>query len=175
MREAGRRSRTRHPHPDPEEIVPTLEILARSLDHPDVRPLLDRLDRELIDAEPEGGITFIHVDPTDVEPGNGAFYIAYVDGVPSACGAYRRIDERSAEVKRMWADPARRGEGLGAAILATIEQAAAAEGYRELRLETGEHLTAAVALYRRFGYTQCEPWGEYLDSPTSYCMAKQLV
>jgi putative acetyltransferase len=155
--------------------VPTLEILPRPLHHPDVRPLLDRLDRELLAAEPEGGTVFVHIDPTEVDPGNGAFFIAYVDGAPSACGAYRRIDGRSAEVKRMWADPARRGEGLGAAILATIEEAAAAEGYEELRLETGEHLTAAVGLYRRFGFVPCEPWGEYVDAPFSYCMAKRLA
>ena len=151
-----------------------LEIVPRLLDHPDVRPLLDRLDAELTSTEPEGGICFIHIDHDDVAPGNGAFFIAYVDGVPSACGAYRRIDERSAEVKRMWADPARRGEGLGAAILTTIVDAAVAEGYAELRLETGEHLTAAVALYRRFGFEQCDPWGEYVDAPLSYCMSKPL-
>ncbi len=155
--------------------MPTLEILPRPLHHPDVRPLLDRLDRELLAAEPEGGTVFVHIDPTEVDPGNGAFFIAYVDGVPSECRAYRRIDGRSAEVKRMWADPARRGEGLGAAILATIEEAAAAEGYEELRLETGEHLTAAVGLYRRFGFVPCEPWGEYVDAPFSYCMAKRLA
>jgi len=47
------------------------EILPRLLDHPDVRPLLDRLDAELTSTEPDGGICFIHIDPSDVAPGNG--------------------------------------------------------------------------------------------------------
>jgi GNAT superfamily N-acetyltransferase len=151
-----------------------LEILRRPLDHPHVRPILDRLDHELVTTEPDGGICHIHIDPTDVEDGNGAFFIAYVDDVPSACGAYRRIEAATAEVKRMWVDPERRGLRLGAAILRTIEDAARAEGFTELRLETGEHLEAAVGLYRSFGFEQCEPWGDYIASPLSYCMSKPI-
>ncbi len=151
-----------------------LQILRRTLDHPHVRPILDRLDHELITTEPEGGVCHIHIDPTDVEDGNGAFFIAYVDDEPSACGAYRRIGPTTAEVKRMWVDPERRGLKLGAAILRTIEDVTRAEGYTELKLETGEHLEAAVGLYRSFGFEQCDRWGDYIDSSHSYCMSKTL-
>ena len=151
-----------------------LQILRRTLDHPHVRPILDRLDHELITTEPEGGVCHIHIDPTDVEDDNGAFFIAYVDDEPSACGAYRRIGPTTAEVKRMWVDPERRGLKLGAAILRTIEDVTRAEGYTELKLETGEHLEAAVGLYRSFGFEQCDPWGDYIDSSHSYCMSKTL-
>ena len=75
----------------------------------------------------------------------------------------------------MWADPELRGAKLGAAVLDTVEAAAIADGFTELKLETGEHLTAAVALYRKFGFEQCEPWGEYIDSPHSFCMSKRLI
>ena len=78
-------------------------------------------------------------------------------------------------VKRMWADPELRGHKLGTRILATIEAAAIADGFTELRLETGEHLTAAVSLYRSFGFQQCENWGEYVGVPLSYCMSKRLA
>ena len=159
---------------------PQLVVVAQPLDHPDVAPMLAHLDRELLDSTPDGGSNFLHIAPEHVEDGNGAFYIAYLDGVPSACGAYRRIEgvdgvDGAAEVKRMWADPAQRGNKLGAAVLATIETAARADGYRELRLETGEHLTAAVGLYRRVGFDACEAWGEYVDVPYSYTMSKPLT
>jgi GNAT superfamily N-acetyltransferase len=152
-----------------------LVIVPRDLHHPDVRPVLDRLDHELITTEPDGGICFITLDPDDVAPGDGAFFLAYLDGVPRACGAYRRIGPHTAEVKRMWADPDLRGAKLGAAVLDTVEAAAIADGFTELKLETGEHLTAAVALYRKFGFEQCEPWGDYIDAPHSLCMSKTLV
>ena len=83
-----------------------LEILRRPLTHPDAGPIIERLDHELVTTEPDGGICFIQLDPADVEDGNGAFYIAYVDDAPAACGAFRRIDTATAEVKRMWVDPA---------------------------------------------------------------------
>ena len=152
-----------------------LVIVRRALDHPDVAPMIEQLNRELIDTEPEGGKCFHSLTADEVQDG-GAFYVAYLDGEPRACGAYRRIDgmPSAAEVKRMWAHPDNRGNKLGAAILAAIVQAALADGYRELKLETGEHLAAAVGLYRRAGFEQCEPWGEYADSRLSYCMRLTL-
>ena len=105
--------------------------------------------------------------------------VAWVDGEAKACGAWRRIDAvaaraGTAEVKRMWADPSARGMRLGAAVLATLETGAAAQGITELRLETGEYLTAAVSLYRRFGFAACAPWGDYVGVPHSYTMGKSL-
>ncbi len=159
----------------PRSTFPTSVVVRRSLDHPDVPAMLQALDHELLSTEPEGGICHITLDPEHVADDNGAFFVAYHDGRPRACGAYRRISDDAAEVKRMWADPECRGAKLGAAVLDTIEGAARADGYQELRLETGEHLTAAVGLYTAFGFTPCEPWGDYLDSPLSHCMAKRLT
>ncbi|MEI7548360.1 MAG: GNAT family N-acetyltransferase [Actinomycetota bacterium] len=155
---------------------PTLVVVRTPLADPIVAPMLARLDAELVDGTPEGGSNFMHIAAEHVEKGNGAFFVAHHDGVPRACGAYRRIEgvPGAAEVKRMWADPEARGAKLGAATLATIEAAAIADGFTELRLETGEHFTAAVGLYRTFGFTQCESWGEYAGVPFSYCMSKHL-
>ena len=74
----------------------------------------------------------------------------------------------------MWADPDARGMRLGAAVLATAQSSALEQGITELRLETGEYLTAAVGLYRRFGFTACPPWGEYVGVAHSFTMSKPL-
>ena len=156
---------------------PPLAVLRRELDHPDAKALIARLDAELLAATPPGGTNFFHIAPEHVEDGAGAFYVAYLDGVPRAIGAYRAIAgaEGAAEVKRMWSDHDVRGSKVGAAVLATIEAAAVADGCTELRLETGEYLTAAVGLYRRYGFEACEPWGEYVGVPLSYTMCKPLA
>ena len=155
---------------------PTLVVVRTPLTDPVVAPMLARLDAELIDGTPDGGSNFLHIAAEHVEDGNGAFFVAHHGGLPRACGAYRRIEgvPGAAEVKRMWADPEVRGAKLGAAVLATIEAAAIADGFTELRLETGEHLTAAVGLYRTFGFDPCAQWGEYEGVPLSYCMSKRL-
>jgi GNAT superfamily N-acetyltransferase len=161
----------------PSQQQPCLVVRRTTLADPAVQAMIPHLDAELLADTPEGGSNFLHIAEEHVQEGNGGFFVAELDGLPRAMGAYRRIDDvrGAAEVKRMWADPELRGARLGAAILATIEAAAIADGFSELRLETGEHLAAAVGLYRRFGFEQCENWGEYAGVPFSYCMSKRLA
>lgn len=158
---------------------PHLILRRHDLDEPVVHKMLAHLDEELRAATPEGGTNFLHVDAGHLSGDNGAFFIAWLEGEPRACGAWRRIDEvcgrpDTAEVKRMWTDPIVRGAKLGAAVLATLDAGARHCGITELRLETGEYLTAAVGLYRRAGFDSCEPWGEYVGVPYSYTMCKAL-
>lgn len=155
----------------PAQQQPVLHMRRTSLADPAVQKMVPLLDQELIGSTPDGGSNFLTVDDTTV------FFVAELDGVPQAMGAYRAIDEipGAAEVKRMYADPASRGQKLGAAVLASIETAARADGFSELRLETGEHLDGAMRLYRGFGFEQCANWGEYAGVLHSYCMRKPLA
>ncbi len=155
----------------PTQRQPVLLVRRTVLADPAVQAMVPLLDHELIGSTPEGGSNFLTVDDTT------AFFVAELDGVPLAMGAYRGIADipGAAEVKRMYADPAARGQKLGAAVLATIETAARADGYTELRLETGEYLDGAMRLYRGFGFEQCENWGEYAGVAHSYCMRKPLA
>ena len=154
----------------PAQQQPVLHVRRTTLADPAVQQMVPLLDQELIGSTPEGGSNFLTVDDTTV------FFVGELDGAPRAMGAYRAIVDipGAAEVKRMYADPDARGQKLGAAVLATIETAARAEGYTELRLETGEHLDGAMRLYRGFGFEQCENWGEYAGVAHSYCMRKAL-
>jgi putative acetyltransferase len=42
--------------------------------------------------------------------------VAYLDDVAVGCGAVRRRDEATAELKRMYVDRSARGRGIGRAI-----------------------------------------------------------
>ncbi|HJQ75252.1 MAG TPA: GNAT family N-acetyltransferase [Gaiellaceae bacterium] len=57
-------------------------------------------------------------------------------------------------VENVAVDPARRGTGVGRALLEYAESHAAARGLRELRLYTNEAMTENLAFYPRLGY--CE-------------------
>ena len=68
-----------------------------------------------------------------------------------------------------------RRTGAAGAILAAVEQHAFAQGFTELKLETGYKQLPAIALYESLGYRRIEPFGEYKNDPTSVCFAKSLT
>jgi GNAT superfamily N-acetyltransferase len=86
----------------------------------------------------------------------------------------RRIDESTAEIKRMYVRPAARGRRVGRQILAVLEAEAQRLGVRSLVLETGPRQPEAIALYEHAGYRHIPLFGEYVGSEFSVCMAKEL-
>ena len=151
-----------------------MEIARATLDAPEVQRLIGRLDEELSATYPEEGATHFRLDAGELAPGRGAFLLAREDGVAVACGAIRRIGAGEAELKRMFTVPEARGRGWAARVLGELEAVARELGVRTVKLETGTRQGEAIRLYERAGYRRIEPWGEYLDSPLSICMAKTL-
>ena len=78
------------------------------------------------------------------------------------------------EVKSMFVAEDARGKGIADAILRQIEDQAREEGLTVLKLETGNVLHAAHALYRRHGFTECDVFGDYADAKSSVFMEKPL-
>ncbi len=102
------------------------------------------------------------------------FFVAWLDGEPVGCGAYRPLGEAIAEIKRMYVVPAARRKGIAQAILQKIEQAVREAGYLVARLETGTAQTEAIALYEKVGYVRIPCWPPYDALPISICMEKRL-
>jgi len=94
-------------------------------------------------------------------------------GVAQACGAVV-LQSGYGEVKRMFVRPALRGQGVAARMMSFLEEQARGKGCHALMLETGIHQPEAIALYRRFGYVDCPPFGEYREDPLSLFMRKDL-
>jgi GNAT superfamily N-acetyltransferase len=138
------------------------------------RSLIEALNTELLGRYPEEGACHFRLDANEVAEGQGAFLIALRAGQPVGCGAVRRIETDTGEVKRMYVVPEERGRGVGRAILNAIEAEARALRLSRLVLETGVRQIEAQALYQRAGFSRIEPFGEYLHSPLSICMAKTL-
>ncbi len=105
---------------------------------------------------------------------DGRFVIILEDGEPVACGAIRRHDTETAEIKRMWVRPEARGRGLARLVLRELESTAVERGYRALVLETGLRQPEALALYESHGYTTIANFGFYQESPLSVCYRKEL-
>jgi putative acetyltransferase len=92
------------------------------------------------------------------------FFVATLDGNPAGCGGVA-LSDGFAEVKRMYVRPAARGQGVARAILASIEAETRDANLRVLRLETGDKQTDALRLYRRYGFIDCPPFGDYAVLP----------
>lgn len=95
-------------------------------------------------------------------------------GVALGCGALRRLDETSAEIKRMYVVPHARGTGLATALLRALEAAAVERGWTTIRLETGNAQPDAQRFYAREGYRQIPLFGIYVGSPVSVCYEREL-
>ena len=88
----------------------------------------------------------------EFEPPHGVLLLLLAEGGPVAVGAFRRCDERTAELKRIWTHPGHRRRGLARRVLAELEERAARAGYHRLHLTTGPRQPEARALYLRCGY-----------------------
>ena len=102
-----------------------------------------------------------------------SFFVARQGERIVGTGAARRKDGYG-EVKRMYVDPAWRGQRVGARLLATLEAAMRAQALPLARLETGEAQREAVRLYERCGYRRCGAFGAYPDNGLSLFFEKAL-
>jgi putative acetyltransferase len=96
-------------------------------------------------------------------------------GNPVGCGALRRLDPVTAEVKRMYVAPASRGSGVATAILRALESAALDRGWTTIRLETGPAQPDAMRFYEREGYHEIPLYGAYIGSDVSVCYERVLT
>ncbi len=135
-----------------------------SRDDPEVRALFTAYVREIdevLGAE-EVEASIAAGPPADLVPPDGAMLLVRSDGEPIGIGGIRHLDTEAPEIKSMYLSPAARGAGLGPRLLAALEGIAAERGCPAVRLDTSDHLTAAIALYRRAGYTEIP---RYNDNP----------
>jgi len=101
---------------------------------------------------------------------------ARVRGELVGVGAIRILDAEHAELKSMHTLAKSRGNGVGKAIVAYIEDFAKARGIKRISLETGatEPFKSARQLYASLNYEECEAFGEYVLSGDNMCMTKML-
>ncbi|UNK58327.1 GNAT family N-acetyltransferase [Pseudoxanthomonas daejeonensis] len=104
------------------------------------------------------------------------FWSAREDGALVGCAALREIDGWHGEIKSMRTAAAHRRRGVAEALLRQVIDEAVQRGYRRLSLETGTQpeFAPARALYARFGFQYCAPFGSYREDPCSAFMTRAL-
>lgn len=138
----------------------------------DVIAMLNQLDAYCGELYPAESNHLMDVD--SLCSGDVVFLVARDEhGKAAGCGAYVKRGSY-AEVKRMFVDPAFRGQGIGGALMAEIILRATQAGLTKLNLETGISQPEAIALYERDGFIRCAPFGDYQPDPLSLFMERPL-
>lgn len=153
----------------------SIDIAAAPLDSDAARALIARLDAELTELYPDPADRHFGLTAEQVSGRAGVFLVAALDGVPVGCGALRRLDDVTGELKRMFVAPEARRLGVGRGLLGELERRARGLGLRRLVLETGVRQHEAVAMYERDGFERMPCYGEYERSNASICMGKLLA
>jgi GNAT superfamily N-acetyltransferase len=149
-------------------------LTAVSYASPDATRLTQALHREQLATygfadDPAGTL------PGEFNPPHGRFFVASAAGGPAlACCGWRTVGPGTAELKRLYVDPAARGQGLGRHLIEALEQDAISHGKTRAILETGARSHAALALFTSCGFTVTEPYVQGRNPDVNRAMQKTL-
>lgn len=93
------------------------------------------------------------------------------------CAALKDLGHGVGELKSMRTAPAHLRRGVAAALLSHIIGAARDRGFARINMETGTSASFAPAraLYHRFGFAECGPYGDYPESAHNRYMTLNLL
>jgi ribosomal protein S18 acetylase RimI-like enzyme len=119
-----------------------------------------RFDAESLAAAQAQVRAHVRADlPAMLEP-PGRLLIHRQNGAATGMVGLKPVNAATGEVKRMIVDPAGRGRGIARALIECLIAEARTEGYRSLRLETADFMTAAQDLYRSVGFVDVAMFDE---------------
>ena len=151
----------------------TAVVRALPYSDPVAQHLVERVQQEYVQRY--GGRDAAVVGPAEFEPPEGLFLVAFVDGAPAGCGAWRVHEPGVVEIKRVYVEPAYRRRGLAQRIVAELEWSAGRAGHRAVVLNSGNRQPEALALYAAAGYEPVPAFGVYATAPGAVFLGKDLA
>lgn len=95
------------------------------------------------------------------------------DGEPVGCGAFKKYDENSVEIKRMYVRPDARGMRIAAEVLTDLESWANELGFKEYILEP-DSSSPRRSLFTNVQDYVIPNYGQYENVENSVCMKKSI-
>lgn len=148
-----------------------IEVIRTDSSNQDFISLVHRLDEDL--AVRDGAEHSFYAQYNSIRSIRHAV-VAYAEGMPVSCGAFKEFSPVSAEVKRMYTLPEYRGKGIAVQILNELERWGKELNYTSFVLETGKKQPEAIRLYQKHGYLLIPNYGQYIGIENSLCFEKKL-
>jgi ribosomal protein S18 acetylase RimI-like enzyme len=115
----------------------------------------DALD---FDLEFQGFSRELATLPGEYAPPKGCILLAEKAEEYIGCAALRPLEKSTCEMKRLYVVPGHRNQKFGRALAEAVIDRACAIGYKRMRLDTIESMTAARALYHSLGFRPIKPY-----------------
>lgn len=148
-----------------------LTTLRTNSEHADFIGLVRKLDEDLAIRDGNEHSFYAQFNKIDLIKN---VVIVYENNLPVACGAIKKYDPETMEVKRMFTLSESRGKGIASVVLTELEQWAKELAYSKCILETGKRQPEAIRLYEKNGYSRIPNYGQYAEVENSMCFEKNL-
>ena len=148
-----------------------IKISRTTSENVDFINLVAALDESLWERYPElksdyWGNNILEINPNVV--------VISIDNKAVACGCFKKKNENTIEIKRMFVLPEARGKGFAQNILRELELLGVESGFSFSILETLYKQTEAIGMYEKCGYTIVDNYEPYVGLKNSICMRKQI-
>lgn len=151
-----------------------MEIRVDDLRGPEIAALLESHLELMRSLSPPGTVNALDLERLR-QPAI-TFWTVWDKGELVGCGALKELAPDFAEIKSMHTRSARRGRGVGEAMLQHILAQARQRKYTRIGLETGRHpaFDPAHKLYLKYGFDYCEAFADYENTEDNICMMLEL-
>ena len=148
-----------------------MEVRLVGPDSQDYARLAQKLDEYYFELV--GDIQFKYAEVN--KPHNmNAVCVVYEGEEPIACGAWKKIDDETAEIKRIYVLPEHRRKGAASMIVTAMEADAAKTGRKRFILETARTTADSASLYLSLGYEEIDYYGSPAGAENCRCFKKEI-
>jgi len=147
------------------------------LDNLESSQVIELIREHLAAMEPTAPPESRHaLDLTGLKRSDVAFWSIWDGERLAGIGALKQLSPDHAEIKSMKTATAFLRQGVASSMLQHLIHESKRRGITTLSLETGSmaFFEPARSLYRSFGFTECGPFGSYVDDPNSVFMTLRI-
>lgn len=148
-----------------------IQLIRTDSSHPDFQALVRLLDQDLGERDGDEHAYYAQFNKIDHLQ---HVVVAYVNEEAVGCGAFKPYADNLVEIKRMFVQPALRGQRIAQQVLTELEAWATELNVSGFVLETGKRQPEAIRLYQRCGYEVIPNYGQYAGVENSVCMQKLI-